>query len=793
MGIETKNRYLYPSKLASMSNKTSEESSLFIRLLWRCFAGGLLFLVLLFTAISLGWIGFMPTFEDLENPQKNIASEIYSDDGRLMGTFHIENRNPVDFAELSPFLVQALVAREDRRYYKHSGIDGFGLVRVAVKTLLMGQSSEGGGSTVTQQLAKNLFPRDTTTRSAITRTFALGIAKFKEWVTAVKLERNYTKEEILAMYLNTVPFGSESFGIKSAARTFFNKQPHELSVEEAALLVGVVKGPTKYSPVRNPERSFARRNSVLKKMEEEGFLTEEQYDSLSLIPVALDYRVQNHNAGMSTYLREYLRRIMRASKPERGSLSQAEYQKRLDTWENDPLYGWCNKNFKPNGEPYNLYMDGLRIYTTIDYSMQEYAETSLRNHLKNTLQPTFVRAKRNQKKAPFSNNLTESEITGIMNSAMRRTDRYRIMKQEGATDAEIRTAFAQKVPMRIFSWQGEVDTLMSPIDSIRYYKSFLRASFMAFDPHTGYVKAYVGGPDFKHFKYDGVIDQTRQVGSTIKPFLYMMAMEYGYSPCYRVPNVPQLFELPDGTPYSPAGSGKREGESVTLKWALANSENNISAWLVKQFPPEAIIELMRRMGISTPIDPVPSICVGAPDISLYEMVAAYGTFANKGIYTEPIFVTRIEDRNGNIISSFSAPTQEAISENAAYLMVNLLQGVVQGGTAIRMRYTYNLNNEIGGKTGTTQNHSDGWFMAVTPNLVAGTWVGGEDRAIHFDYLSQGQGAAMALPIFATFMQKVYANGKLGVTRNDQFERPVNFSINLDCNLEGEEAHDGTEE
>ena len=776
-----------------MSNNSSEGSTLFTRLLWRFYGGGLLFLVLLFTAISLGWIGFMPTFEDLDNPQKNIASEIYSDDGKLMGTFHIENRNPVDYTDLSPFLVQALVSREDRRYYNHSGIDGFGLVRVAVKTLLMGKSSEGGGSTITQQLAKNLFPRDTTNRNPVARIFALGVAKFKEWVTAVKLERNYTKEEILAMYLNTVPFGSESFGIKSAARTFFNKQPNELAVEEAALLVGVVKGPTMYSPVRNPERSFVRRNSVLQKMVEEGYLSDAQYDSLSVLPIKLDYRVQNHNAGMSTYLREYLRRIMKASKPERGSLSQAEYQKRLEAWEDDPLYGWCNKNFKPNGEPYNLYMDGLRIYTTVNYSMQEYAETSLRDHLKNTLQPSFVRAKRNQKKAPFSNDLTDAEINSIVNSAMRRTDRYRILKQEGATDAQIRTAFSQKVPMRVFTWQGEVDTLMSPMDSIRYFKTFLRASFMAVDPHTGYVKAYVGGPDFRYFKYDGVIDQTRQVGSTIKPFLYMMAMEYGYSPCYRVPNVAQVFEMPDGNPYSPAGSGKREGESVTLKWALANSENNISAWLVKQFPPEAIIELMRRMGISTPIDPVPSICVGAPDISLYEMVAAYGTFANKGIYTEPIFATRIEDRNGNLISSFHARTQEAISENAAYLMVNLLQGVVQGGTGVRMRYTYNLNNEIGGKTGTTQNHSDGWFMAVTPNLVAGTWVGGEDRGIHFDNLSQGQGAAMALPIFATFLQKVYANGKLGVTRNDTFDRPANFNVDLNCALEGEEAHDGTEE
>ena len=767
--------------------KKTKKPISFVRVLWVCFACVTISVVLLFTAISSGWLGFMPTFEDLENPQKNIASEIYSGDGKLMGTFHIENRNPVDYSELSPYLVQALVSREDKRFYGHSGIDGMGLARVIVKTMLMGQGDAGGGSTITQQLAKNLFPRDTTSRSSVGRTMSLGLAKFKEWVTAVKLERNYTKKEIIAMYLNTVPFGSESFGIKSAARTFFNKQPHELSIEEAALLVGVVKGPTMYSPVRNPERALNRRNSVLEKMREEKYISKAQYDSLSQIPITLDYKVQNHNTGVSTYFREYIKRIMSYKEPTRSGISEEEYRKRKSEWDNNSLYGWCNKNFKPNGEPYNLYTDGLRIYTTIDYTMQEYAEESVRNHLKTELQPSFFRAKKNQKKAPFSNRLTDSTIESLMNSAMRRTDRYRIMKKEGASDAEIKKAFSTEVPMKVFSWDGDRDTIMTPMDSIRYYKAFLRSSFMAYDPGTGYVKAYVGGPDFRHFKYDGVTDQTRQVGSTIKPFLYMLAMEYGYSPCYKVLNVPQSFELPSG-PWTPAGSGKREGEYVTLKWGLANSDNNISAWLIKQFPPEAMIDVMRRMGITAQIDPVPAICLGVPDISIYEMVAAYGVFANKGIYTEPIFVTKIEDRNGNVISTFHPRTQEAISAHAAYLMVSLLRGVVEGGTGGRLRHRYNLLNEIGGKTGTTQNHSDGWFMAVTPNLVAGTWVGGEDRDIHFDSLSQGQGAAMALPIFAEFIQKVYKNGKLGVTNQDIFEKPHGFNVDLNCSLSGDEAY-----
>ncbi|MDD4031730.1 MAG: transglycosylase domain-containing protein [Bacteroidales bacterium] len=757
-----------------------------LKYLWKIVFAGLIFMVLLFFLISVGALGFMPTFEDLENPQKNIASEIYSEDGQILGTFYYENRNPVEFDDLSPWLIKALISREDHRFLNHSGIDMYGLMRVGFKTILLGQSGEGGGSTITQQLAKNLFPRDTTHHSGPVRIITLSLAKFKEWVTAVKLERNYTKEEIAAMYLNTVPFGSESFGIKSAARTFFNKAPIDLTVEEAALLIGVVKGPTMYSPVRNPERSLARRNSVLTKMYDHHFLTREERDSLSAIPIVLNFRVQNHNAGVATYFREYLRRTMNEKEPSGNS-------KRHKEWEENPLYGWCNKNFKPNGEPYNLYKDGLRIYTTINYDMQVYGENALQRQLRDDLQPLFDSRSR-QAKFPFSDDLSQEQINSVMNSAMRRTDRYRLLKERGASESEIRNDFNTPVQMRVFSWKGEKDTLMTPMDSIRYYKSLLRASFMAMDPHTGYVKAYVGGPDFRYFKYDGIKDQARQVGSTIKPFLYMLAMQEGYSPCYKVPNVEQTFILANGDVWTPGGSPtSKDGQMVTLRWGLANSVNNISAWLVKNFPPESIIEVLRRMGITSPIDAVPSICLGVPDISLYEMVGAYSTFANKGVYTEPMFVTRIEDRNGNLISTFTAKTEEAISENTAYLMVNLLQGVVQGGTAGRLRWKYNLTSEIGGKTGTTQNHSDGWFMGVTPNLVAGVWVGGEDRAVHFNTMTSGQGSAMALPIFGMFLQQVYANGTLGVTPADVFTMPQGFNVNIYCDVAEENNNERVEE
>lgn len=739
--------------------------------------------VLIIILTALGWLGFMPTIEDLQNPSRDLASEVISEDGRILGTFYLnENRNPVEYKDLSPFLVQALIAREDHRFEKHAGVDGVALFRVAVRTILMRSSGQGGGSTITQQLAKNLFPRDTTEyKLGIVRSTVMALRKFKEWVIAVKLERNYTKDEILTMYLNTVPFSGDAFGIKAASRAFFNKSPDSLKIEEAAILIGLLQAPTKFNPVRNPERSQLRRNSVLQKMYEHNFITEQQYDSLVTIPVKVTYNSQGHNAGTATYFREKLRFIMTRPKPDKSKYgsSQSFYEDSIE-WENNPLYGWCNKNKKPDGSDYNLYTDGLRIYSTINYRMQEYAEEAVKSHLKESLQPAFYKEKKGRKKAPFSNDLTDEDIENVMRSAMRRTDRYRSLRNEGNSESEIMKNFKTKTEMTIFSWRGDIDTTMTPWDSIRYFKSILRASFMAMDPHTGEIKAWVGGPDSKYFSYDGVKTQKRQVGSTVKPFLYTLAMQMGFKPCDKVWNVPVTFR-DNNTTWTPKNSGttKYDGKLVTLKWGLANSVNNISAYLIQQFNPELVVDIIKKMGVKSKIDAVPSIFLGTSDITLYEMVGAYSTFANKGVYTEPIMVTRIEDKNGNVISTFTPQKTEAISENTAYLMLNLMQGVINGGTGSRLRYKFNLMNELAGKTGTSQNHSDGWFMGISPDLVAGTWVGGEDRAIHFEYLGEGQAAATALPIYGKFMQKVYADKVINLTQGP-FERPENFYIDMNC-------------
>lgn len=739
--------------------------------------------VLIIILTALGWLGFMPTIEDLQNPSRDLASEVISEDGRILGTFYLnENRNPVEYKDLSPFLVQALIAREDHRFEKHAGVDGVALFRVAVRTILMRSSGQGGGSTITQQLAKNLFPRDTTEyKLGIVRSTVMALRKFKEWVIAVKLERNYTKDEILTMYLNTVPFSGDAFGIKAASRAFFNKSPDSLKIEEAAILIGLLQAPTKFNPVRNPERSQLRRNSVLQKMYEHNFITEQQYDSLVTIPVKVTYNSQGHNAGTATYFREKLRFIMTRPKPDKSKYgsSQSFYEDSIE-WENNPLYGWCNKNKKPDGSDYNLYTDGLRIYSTINYRMQEYAEEAVKSHLKESLQPAFYKEKKGRKKAPFSNDLTDEDIENVMRSAMRRTDRYRSLRNEGYSESEIMKNFKTKTEMTIFSWRGDIDTTMTPWDSIRYFKSILRASFMAMDPHTGEIKAWVGGPDSKYFSYDGVKTQKRQVGSTVKPFLYTLAMQMGFKPCDKVWNVPVTFR-DNNTTWTPKNSGttKYDGKLVTLKWGLANSVNNISAYLIQQFNPELVVDIIKKMGVKSKIDAVPSIFLGTSDITLYEMVGAYSTFANKGVYTEPIMVTRIEDKNGNVISTFTPQKTEAISENTAYLMLNLMQGVINGGTGSRLRYKFNLMNELAGKTGTSQNHSDGWFMGISPDLVAGTWVGGEDRAIHFEYLGEGQAAATALPIYGKFMQKVYADKVINLTQGP-FERPENFYIDMNC-------------
>ncbi|HNT41659.1 MAG TPA: transglycosylase domain-containing protein [Tenuifilaceae bacterium] len=752
---------------------------------WGIISFLLLFFLVIFILINLEFFGPMPTFEELENPKSNIASEIISEDNVVLGNFYVQNRTFVGYDEISPNVIHALIATEDNRFYSHSGIDAKGLGRVMVKTILFGKKTAGGGSTISQQLAKNLFPRDTSGRkNALVRTTKLVLSKFKEWVTAVKLERNYTKEEILAMYLNVVEFGSNSYGIKSAAKTFFNTTPDSLHVEQAALLVGLVNAPTRYSPLRNPDKSLQRRNLVLQQMAKYGYIDRNQLDSLVAIPITLNYMEQDHNAGLATYFREMLRQFMTARKPERRFYySQDMYSQDSLLWETNALFGWCSKNLKPDGTPHNIYRDGLKIYTTINSKMQEYAEKSLTDHLKFELQPQLDREIKSRGGVLFSSQITREQANQIMYSAMRQTERYRLLRNAGASNESIIENFNTPVPMRVFSWRGERDTVLSPLDSIKYYKKFLRSSFMAINPHDGHVKAYVGGPDFRHFKYDMVRQGKRQVGSTIKPFLYTLAMQEGYSPCMEVPNVPQTFVV-DDTTWSPknSGSNKYDGQMVTLKWGLANSINNISAWVMKQFTPQIVADMINQLGIKTHVDPVPSIFLGTIDFSLFEMVGAYGTFANKGIFIDPIFVTRIEDRNGNVLATFNTVKTEAISEQTAYLMINLLEAVVNQGTGIRIRYKYQLPGKIAGKTGTSQNHSDGWFMGVTPNLVAGVWTGAEDRAVHFDNISMGQGASMALPIFATFLQKVYANPSLGVSPNDDWDKPIlKQNVNLDCN------------
>lgn len=731
----------------------------------------------------------MPTFEDLENPDNNLASQVFSSDGELMGTYFLQNRTFVDFNEVSPNMINALVATEDIRFRRHAGIDARGLARVVFKSILLGQSGSGGGSTITQQLAKNLFPRDTVIyRFGFSRKINLGINKFKEWVTAAKLERNYTKDEILIMYLNTVDFGSQSFGIKTASRTFFNSTPDSLKVEEAALLVGALKAPTWYSPVRNPERSILRRNVVLSQMRKYDFLSQAEFDSISRLPIELDFMTQDHNIGLATHFREYLRVTMTAREPERRNyFSYERFVEDSTEWHNNSLFGWCNRNFKPDGTPFNIYRDGMKIYTTIHSRQQKYAEESLNEHLGNDLQNEFWNDIKRLRRPPFSNDLTKEQVDRALDLSMRRSERYRLLRSEGVSHDSIVRVFNTPLSMKVFSWKGERDTILSPMDSIRYYKSHLRAGFMAMNPQNGHVTAYVGGPDIRYFKYDHVKLGKRQVGSTIKPFLYTLAMQEGYKPCDMVANVQQSFIVNDSV-WTPRNSGRSEfdGKMVTLKWGLANSVNNISAWLIQRFNPQSVIELMRKMGVSSRIDAVPSIFLGTSDMSLYEMVAAYNTYANKGVYNVPMFVTRIEDKNGNVLAEFKPQMDEAISEESAYLMVNLLQGVVNEGTGQRLRFRYELKGALGGKTGTTQNHADGWFLGISPKVVAGVWTGGEDRGIRFESLSLGQGANMALPIYALFMQKIYNDKSLGISMEDVFEKPSRINFNLDCEMENQE-------
>lgn len=757
----------------------------YLVLFWFLYSIPYLLLILLFVLQSKGRLGYVPTFEDLENPKNSLASEVWSEDSVKLGIFALENRTYVDFRELSPNVVNALIATEDIRFRKHSGVDARGLARVFVKSIMLGQESSGGGSTITQQLARNLYPRDTTYyRWGLRRKIKLGVNKFKEWNTAVKLERNYTKNEILVMYLNTVPFGHNAYGIKSAARIFFDTTPDSLKIEQAAVLVGLLKGQSWYSPLSHPERSKLRRNVVFGQMLKYGYIDGDEFDSLSLLPLELNYRVQDHETGLATYFRQYLQVIMSHGKPDpHRYFMTSDYLRDSTEWADNPLFGWTHKNLKPDGQPYNLYRDGLKIHTTIDSKVQAYAEHALKKHLGDNLQQVFFREKAEQDHPPFSDDLTLDQIDLIMNRSMRRSERYRSLNRSGVSMDSIMEAFNTPVPMRVFSWKGDIDTVMTPMDSLRYYKFFLRGSVMSMEPATGHVKAYVGGPDFRYFKYDQVKIGKRQVGSTFKPFLYTLAMQEGFSPCYEIPNVPQSFKDHDSI-WTPRSEGRSIGQYVTLKWGLAHSSNNVAAWLIKQFPPQTIIDdVARKVGITSELMPVPSIIYGTSDVTLYEMVGGFNTFANKGVYIEPIFVTGIEDKNGNVLATFHPAQKEAFSDRTAYLMINLMEGVVDGGTGLRLRVVYDFTAEMAGKTGTTQNQSDGWFIGMTPHLVTGVWVGGEDRSIHFNDMRLGQGSNMALPVFANLMEQVYADSTLNITQEDHFDKPPNFDVRIDCNLD----------
>lgn len=736
------------------------------------FPFGLIFLML--GLISLGAFGDLPTFEELENPRSNLATEVISEDGANLGNFFVENRSFVEYDELSPYLVQALVATEDARFYNHSGIDFIGLARVGFKTVLLAQG-QGGGSTISQQLAKNLYPRDTVSSSGVVKAGKLVVAKLKEWITATMLEYNYTKEEIISMYLNTVEYGSNAYGIKSASRTFFDKEPKDLTVEEAAMLVGVVNAPTRYSPRINPERALKRRNTVIDRMGTAGFLADEQVQEASALPITLNYKPISHNEGTATYFREMLRLYMTAQEPKEKETYQSDwdFEQEKKLWANDPLYGWCNKNVKADGKAYNIYKDGLKIYTTINSKMQKYAEQALLEQMTNDIQPRFDRQRKSSGGKIFYGTTKEQDAQ-IVKRGILSSDRAREMKRAGSTEEQIIAEFNKPIKMRVFTYKGDRDTVLTPKDSMMHYKSFLRAGFMAMEPSSGYVKAYVGGSNFRNFKFDMVRQGRRQVGSTIKPFVYTFAIDHlGYNPCTMVPNLPVSIDLGNGQdPWQPKEAGNREYDGVMhqLRWGLANSRNNYSAWIMKQSSPQAVANFINKMGVTSWIDPVYSLCLGTAEISIFDMVGAFGTFANRGVHTTPFFVTRIEDKQGNVLASFSPTTSDAISESTAYTMLGMLQNNISAGTGGRLRYQYNMTGEVGGKTGTTNNNADAWFMAVTPALVAGSWVGGEERSTHL--VNQGEGSVAALPIFGRFMEKVYADKSLGITREDKFLEPI---------------------
>lgn len=729
-----------------------------------------------FIAIWNGWIGYLPELEDLQNPINRYATQVYSSDGKVLGTWHLdkENRVVVPYEKISPYVVNALVATEDERFYEHSGIDFWALGRAIIKRGILGQVEAGGGSTITQQLAKQLYSEKA--HSTLERLMQKPI----EWVIAIKLERNYTKQEIIALYLNYFNFLHGADGIKTAANTYFNKEPSQLDICESATLVGLCKNPSLFNPVRYPERARQRRNVVLAQMLKVGYFTQAQYDKERVKPLKLDFHRIDHKDGTATYFREFLRLYMMAKRPDRNdesrypSWNKNQYVYDSIAWETDPLYGWCNKNRNKDGEPYNLYADGLKVYTTIDSRMQQFAEQAMYDHVAHYLQPQFERENRGKPNAPYSN-LSAKQVASILNRSKTQSERYRVMRQAGCSDEEIDEAFNTKVHMTVFTYHGDVDTLMSPMDSIRYYKKFLRSGMMSMDPKTGAVKAYVGGLNYEHFMYDMVMSGRRQVGSTIKPFLYSLAMENGYSPCDVAPNVQRTYMVA-GKPWTPRnGSRSRYGQMVTLKWGLAQSNNWISAYLMSRLNPYQLVQLLHDFGINNPdIYPSMSLCLGPCDVSVAEMVSAYTAFANHGIRCAPLFVSRIEDNEGNVITEFQPRMNEVVSAETAQKMLVMMMGVVDGGTAGRLRFRYNLTGQIGAKTGTTNLNSDGWFIGFTPDLVTGVWVGGEDRDIHFGSMAMGQGATVSLPIWALYMKSLYAHPDLGYDPEAKFDLPEGY-------------------
>ena len=756
-----------------------------VKILWIFIALISLVCVFIFFSIAKGWIGYMPPVEDLENPNYKFATEVFSEDGKVLGTYSYskENRVFVGYNDLSPNIINALIATEDVRFAEHSGIDAYALTRAVVKRGILMQKNAGGGSTITQQLSKQLY--SPSADNVMERLFQKPI----EWVIAVKLERYYTKEEILTMYLNKFDFLNNAVGIKTAAFTYFGCEPKDLKIEEAATLVGMCKNPSLYNPVRYNERSRGRRNVVLDQMRKAGYITEAERDSLQALPLKLKYNRVDHKEGLATYFREYLRGVLTAKKPDkanyRGWQMQKYYEDSLD-WENNPLFGWCEKNTKKDGTKYNLYTDGLKIYTTLDSRMQQYAEDAVTEHLKE-LQGYFFKEKKGAKKAPYTFRLTQEQVDEILGRAMRLSDRYRLMKKAGATEAEIKKAFDTPEEMSVFSWEGEKDTIMTPMDSIRYYKFFLRAGFMSMDPRSGHVKAYVGGPNYHYFQYDMAMVGRRQVGSTIKPFLYTLAMENGFSPCDEVRHVEYTLIDENGKPWTPRNANKKLiGDIVTVKWGLANSDNWITAYLMSKLNPYNLKRLIHTFGVrNRDIVPSVSLCLGPCEISVGEMVSAYTAFPNKGIRVAPLFVTRIEDNDGNVLATFAPEMQEVISVSSAYKMLVMLRAVVNEGTGGRVR-RLGVKADMGGKTGTTNYNADGWFMGFTPSLVSGCWVGGEDRDIHFDTMLHGQGASMALPIWTKYMVKVLGDKSLGYDENETFQLPEGYDpCKDDVNLEGD--------